>query len=235
MSLTEDALAANLSKFGLRLDTKDGTTRQILHSALPPELDLPSVITAVSGGSPSASASATTTPAPSSPARPSGPSTPSSPAPAKVPPASPPKPRVAYSTASIRVAKYSDKFAQHLSAFSKHTIAIIEWATKVSKDGVADQAFLDRGTQELEQLTSQVASMVALSEVPLKAVGRQVTAVKEHFAAVAFTVLNPTTEELTLAEDLIETVTALREVVKAMLALNVLAQRGSVKEGTPEI
>ena len=136
---------------------------------------------------------------------------------------------MAYNTASIRVAKYTDKFAQHLATFGQHVVAIIRWATKVAEEGVTDQSVLDRGTIEVDQLGVNVGTLVAMSDKPLKAVSRQLGAVREKFAAVAFTVLNPTTEEASLAQDLIETVTALADVVKAMVALNVLASRGSVR------
>ena len=47
----DDRLASERSKDGLRVATPDGATRILMHAALPPELDLASVMSAMSSSS----------------------------------------------------------------------------------------------------------------------------------------------------------------------------------------
>jgi hypothetical protein len=127
------------------------------------------------------------------------------------------------------VAKYNETFTQQLSAFAKHAAAVVDWVRAAPADAADAPAHLDRGSAAVDVLAGVVGTLVAMSEVPLKAVPRQLAAVKEQFGAVAFAMLNPSTADALVADDLVESVRALGDVVKAMVALNVLAHRGSVR------
>ena len=135
-----------------------------------------------------------------------------------------PRSSVSYSQASIRVANYKESFKTQLSAFSRHCTALVAWSQSLVSGAALEPDQAAEGRTRLDAVAVSVATLLAMTEVPLRAVERQLAATRAAFASLH---ARPTVDAADVAH-LGDAIFSLGNGIKSMLALNVLAHRGSV-------
>jgi len=128
--------------------------------------------------------------------------------------------------ATIRLAQYQDGFKQYLSAFSRHSALLTQWLQGLPEARpLADDVAAD-GRKLLADVVAASQSIMEASQRPLAVLPDQLSLTQQGLDAL----LAATTEGAAAAsQELAACLFTLGNVVKAMMALNILVQRGSVR------
>jgi len=128
--------------------------------------------------------------------------------------------------ATIRLAQYQDGFKQYLSAFSRHSALLTQWLQGLPEARPLAINVAADGRKLLADVVTDSQSIMEASQRPLAVLRDQLSLTQGCLDAV----LTATTEGAAKAsQGLMDCLFTLGNIVKAMMALNILVQRGSVR------